>query len=59
MTGKRENRSRLRAALKALKVKQRELLAWRDYGDQLVLVTRRGRKLIWQAGNRQARSGRG
>ncbi len=45
MTGK----TRLNAALKALKVKQSDLLSWREYEDRVVVVTRCGRKLTWRS----------
>lgn len=41
------SKTRLNAALKALKVKQSDLLAFKEYEDKVVVVTHDGQKLIW------------
>ncbi len=47
---KKERQGELKSALKALKLKRDDLLAWKEYGDRLVLVTGHGQKLIWRRG---------
>jgi hypothetical protein len=47
MVTKGEYKSRLKAALKALKVRQKDVLSWKVYGDRVVVVTCHGQKLIW------------
>ncbi len=44
---KKEPESEFKAAIRGLKLKKGDVLAWKEYSDRVVLVTSHGQKLTW------------
>jgi hypothetical protein len=53
MADKSKGRPRLKAALRALKIKQSEVLDYKEDDLRVVVITSHGRKLLWKPGDRR------